>query len=144
MRSGMMVNASGVPARSWKFFSSFSSEIPGGVRRKHALLRVWLAAAIVLLAATLFGQGSPRVTGIEPASGKVNETATVSGENLGKGSIAAVLLSDDKTDFKAPITDQGNDKVSIKIPDVKPGDYNVSIQVGRNIFIQPVRFTVQQ
>jgi len=99
---------------------------------------------MVLLAPTLFGQGSPRVTGIEPASGKVNDAATVSGENLGKGSVIAVLLSDDKTDFKASITDQGNDKVSIKIPDVKPGDYNVSIQVGKNIFIQPIRFTVQQ
>jgi hypothetical protein len=33
---------------------------------------------------------------------------------------------------------QAAEKVSIRVPAVKPGDYNVSIQVGNNIFIQPI------
>ncbi len=129
MRSGLMVNHSGFHLR------------PCG---KHAHGRLALLSTVILLAPMLFGQGSPRVTSVEPASGKVSETVMVMGENLGKGNIAAVLLSDDKADFKAPIVEQSAEKVSIKVPDVKAGDYNVSIQVGNNIFIQPVRFKVQQ
>jgi hypothetical protein len=32
----------------------------------------------------------------------------------------------------------------MKVPHVKPGDYNISIQEGNAIYIQPVRFTVQE
>ena len=32
----------------------------------------------------------------------------------------------------------------MKVPQVKPGGYNVSIQVGNGILIEPVRFTVEQ
>ncbi len=32
----------------------------------------------------------------------------------------------------------------MKVPHIAPGDYNVSIQTGNAIFIQPVRFTVEQ
>jgi hypothetical protein len=112
--------------------------------RRRMLSRGLLFVLVCLGLLTLaVAQSSPHVTGIAPAQGKVNDTATVSGENLGKGSISAVLLSDDKADFKATIVEQAADKVAIKVPDVKPGDYNVSIQVGNNIFIQPVRFKVQ-
>lgn len=114
------------------------------LRGKHAQGWGVLFMALVLLTPKVFGEGSPRVTGVEPASGKVNGSCTVLGENLGKESISAVLLSDEKTDFKATITDQASDKVSIKVPEVKPGDYNISIQVGNNIFIQPVRFKVEE
>ncbi len=144
MRSGLMVNASCSQAGSLGLYSNYLAVARTRFRGKHALLCLALISAMVLLAAVLFGEGTPRVTGIEPASGKVSDTATVMGENLGKGSISAVLLSDDKTDFKAAIVDQAADKVAIKVPDVKPGDYNVSIQVGNNIFIQPIRFKVQQ
>ena len=119
---------------------------PGlGTYRKTVLgagMLVWMAAAA--LAPMLLAQGSPHVTGVAPASGKVNDTIAVAGENLGKGSVVAVYLSDDKTDFKAAVVDQAADKVSIKVPQVKAGDYNVSIQVGGNIFIQPVRFQVKE
>jgi len=32
----------------------------------------------------------------------------------------------------------------MKVPKVKAGSYNVSIQVGNNIYIQPVKFEVQE
>ena len=113
-------------------------------RNQRAYVRFGLLAVAVLLAPLLFAQGAPRVTGIEPSSGKVNDNVTVKGENLGKGSVADAFLSDDKTDYKATIVDQAAEKVVIKIPQVKSGDYNISIQVGKNIYIQPVRFKVQE
>src|SRR5437016_4204965 len=83
-------------------------------RRKYGLAALFMTVA--LFTAMLFAQGTAHVTGIEPAAGKVNESATVKGENLGKGSVAAVFLSDDKADFKAALTEQAGDKINIKIP----------------------------
>ena len=103
-----------------------------------------VAAALLVLATIALAQGSPHIAGVEPAAGKVNDPVTVTGENLGKDSIAAVLLSDDKSDFKAPVVEQAAGKVVFKVPQVKAGDYNISIQVGNNILIQPIRFKVHE
>jgi IPT/TIG domain-containing protein len=99
---------------------------------------------MLVLATMVLAEGSPRIISVEPAAGKVNDPVTVTGENLGKESVSAFLLSDDKTDFRAALTEQAAGKVVFKVPQVKPGDYNVSIQVGNNILIQPVRFKVQE
>jgi len=103
-----------------------------------------LTVALLVLATMLLAQGSPRIIGVEPAAGKVNDTVTVTGENLGKETVAGFLLSDDKTDYKAALVEQAAGKVVFKVPQVKAGDYNVSILVGNNILIQPVRFKVQE
>jgi len=103
-----------------------------------------LLAAAVLLSPLVLAQSNPQVTGVDPTSGKVNDSVTVSGENLGKDSVSAVFLSDDKEDFKATIVDQSADKIVLKIPQVKSGNYNISVQVGNKILIKPVRFTVQE
>ena len=101
-----------------------------------------LPAAVLLASSLVFSQGSPKITGVDPATGKVNDSVTVSGSNLEKSTVAAVFLSDDKTDYKAAIVEQAADKIVMKVPQVKPGSYNVSIQVGTGILIEPVRFTV--
>jgi IPT/TIG domain len=106
--------------------------------------RLFLLAVAVLLASLVFAQGTPRVTAVEPSSGKVNDNVTVTGENLGKSTVAAAFLSDDKTDYEATLVEQAEGKIVIKVPQVKAGDYHVSLQVGNNIYIQPVRFTVQK
>ena len=103
-----------------------------------------LLAGCLLLSSLAVAQNAPQVTSVDPASGKVNDTVTVSGSNLGKGSVSSVYLSDDKNDYKATIVDQTDDKISVKIPQVKPGDYNVSIQVGDKLFIKPVKFKVEE
>jgi hypothetical protein len=111
----------------------------------HTTLALLVAAALLtLLSPLLFAQGSPLVTGVDPSSGKVNDTVTVTGENLGKGAVSAVFLSDDKTDYKATLVEQDEEKIVMKVPHVKPGHYNISIQTGNTIYIQPVRFTVQE
>jgi len=63
---------------------------------------------------------------------------------LGKETVTNVFLSDDMMDYKAVVVEQTAAKIVAKVPKVKPGSYNVSIQVGNNIFIQPVRYTVQE
>jgi hypothetical protein len=103
-----------------------------------------LLLVVTLLSPLVSAQGTPKVTGVDPTSGKVNDSVTIMGESLDKGSVVGVFLSDDKTDYKATIVNQAADKIVMKIPQVKPGGYNVSIQVGNGILIEPVRFTVQQ
>jgi hypothetical protein len=102
-------------------------------------------AAVLLLASWAFGQESnntPRVTGVEPSAGKVGQNLTVRGDHLGKESVLAVYLSDNDKDYKGTLVEQTDQKIVFQIPDVKAGDYNVSIKVGNNIFIQPVRCKV--
>jgi hypothetical protein len=110
----------------------------------HAGVAVLAAAALLVLPARpIVAQGSPHVTAVDPASGKPNDMVTVSGDSLEKTHVSGVFLSDDKDDHKAVVVSQAADKIMIKIPDVKPGDYNISIQSGSAILIEPVRFTVQ-
>ena len=113
------------------------------VRQGASYLQV-TAALLTLLVPLLFAQGSPRVTDVDPSSGRVNDTVTVAGENLGKDTVSAVFLSDDKTDYKATLLEQEEEKIVMKVPHVRPGRYNISIQAGNAIYIQPVRFTVQE
>jgi len=107
---------------------------------------------LVLIAAFLVGltvrsrgaqAPSPKVTGVNPDTGKTDDTVTIAGENLEKSRVSAVFLSDDNDDFKASVVSQATDKIVFKVPAVRPGGYHVSIQSGNSIFIQPIRFTVQ-
>ena len=107
-------------------------------------LRWIFLAALIAFASLAVAQNAPQVTGVDPASGKVNDTITLSGTNLGKDSVSSVFLSDDKSDFKATIIDQSDAKISAKVPQVKAGDYNISVQVGDKLFIKPVKFKVEQ
>ena len=105
-----------------------------------------IAALTVLFVAALApatAQTNSRVTSVDPTSGKVNDSVTAAGEGLAKSSVTKVFLSDDKDDFPATVVDQEATKIVFKVPQVKAGEYNVSIQVGNSLLIQPVRFTVQ-
>lgn len=138
----MATLSAGVPEFGENFTYSnikkFNSKRPGN------FLRPWMfLAGMILFGSLAVAQNAPQVTAVDPASGKVNDTVTVSGNNLGKDSVSSVYLSDDKNDYKTTIVDQSNDKITVKVPQVKPGDYNVSIQVGNNLFIKPVKFKVE-
>ena len=102
-----------------------------------------LGLAIFLFAAIAWAQAGPKLTAVEPAAGKVGASCTLTGENLGKGSIDGVLLSDEEKDYPAEVVEWTAVKVVMKIPQVKAGSYNVSVKVGNNIYIQPIRFTVE-
>jgi hypothetical protein len=127
--------------------SSLFSRMKNGnsADRTWSLRGRWiLLAGIILFSSLVIAQNAPQVTGVDPASGKVNDTVTVSGSNVGKASVSSVYLSDDKNDYKATIVDQTDDKITVKIPQVKAGGYNISIQVGDKLFIKPVKFKVEE
>jgi hypothetical protein len=113
-------------------------------RNRTARRLLMLLAAVIFLSPLILAQTTPQVTGVDPPSGKVNDTVTVSGQNLGKDAVSAVYLSDDKNDYKATVVEQTAEKIVMKIPHVKPANYNVSIQVGDKLFIKPVRFRVEE
>lgn len=111
--------------------------------RAHVAFLILVFAVFSLPFAVVRAAGSPHIVSVDPTSGKVGDTITVAGENLSKADVSAVFLSDSKSDYKASVVNQGADKIVLKVPQVKPGDYNVSIQLGTSIYIQPVLFTVQ-
>ncbi len=113
-------------------------------RRGNFYKRWLILAAVIAVSSVAPAQNAPQITGVDPATGKVNDTVTVFGNNLGKASVSSVYLSDDKSDFKAAIVDQGNDKITMKVPQVKAGNYNISLQVGDKLFIKPVKFKVEE
>ena len=128
---------------------SFVRNLFGAIGRR-SVVAIAVLAGIVIIAlgssprSVVLAQGGSKVASVDPTSGKVNDQVTVAGTNLGKATVVGIYLSDDKNDYKATIVDQEADKVVIKVPEVKAGDYNVSIQVGQNLLIQPVHFTVQE
>jgi hypothetical protein len=140
----MATLSAGVPGfGKFPFFSNIGNK--NNNQSSGNMGRWWLfLAGVIVFSSLAVAQNAPQVTGVDPASGKVNDTLTVSGNNLGKASVSSVYLSDDKNDYKATIVDQGEDKITVKVPQVKPGDYNVSIQVGDKLFIKPVKFKVEQ
>jgi hypothetical protein len=105
---------------------------------------LFVTAAALLTASLVLAQGGPRVTGVEPEAGKVDSNLTVTGENLGSDTVVGIYLSDEMSDHQATVVEQTAEKIVLKVPQVMPGGYNISIHVGNNIFIQPVRFTVEQ
>src|SRR4029077_9649572 len=125
--------------------SVFSSTESGvSTDRRRSLFKRWIVlAGVILFSSLAIAQNAPQVTGVDPESGKVNDTVTVSGNNLGKASVSSVYLSDDKNDYKATIVEQSDDKITMKVPQVKPGGYNISVQVGDKLFIKPVKFKVE-
>ena len=114
------------------------------LRRLIGVGMTMVLAALLWPAAGSWAQGSPRVTGVEPIEGKVGSQMTISGENLGRANVVAVYLSDNNDDFKVAVVDQTSEKIVVRVPKVKVGNYNVSIQIKNDILIQPVRFSVQE
>lgn len=129
-------------------FDHLSGVENGTIRldRRRMIQKFSFLAGILLLlglAPCAVGQNGPKVTAVAPATGKVNDSVTLTGQNLGKETITAVFLSDDKDDYKATLVEQGSAKIILKVPEVKSGGYNISIQLGDKILILPLRFTVQ-
>lgn len=124
------------------FAGSANSNREGGFRGQS---KRWIFfAALITFASLAVAQNAPQITGVDPAEGKANDKLTLSGTDLGKTKVASVYLSNDKEDFKAAIVDQSDTKITVTVPQIKPGDYNVSLEVGDKLFIKPVKFKVDQ
>lgn len=102
-----------------------------------------LAAALVLLAQ----QTMPRMTTVEPATGKVGDVLAVAGENLDKDQVKEVYLTVGSTDVKVEITEQAGAAIKFKIPaKAASGRYSLMIlTAGKEpkLIEQPVKITVE-
>jgi hypothetical protein len=128
----------------YRVASDFESS-PQHSRRTRLISKIGFVAALLIFSVSphVIAQSAPKITTVDPAMGKVNDSVTLTGENLGKDSVSAVFLSDDKDDYKATLVQQDTAKIILKVPQVKSGGYNISIQEGDKILILPLRFTVQ-
>jgi hypothetical protein len=86
-----------------------------------------LSFVVTLLVAAGFAawgqQAMPRMISVEPQNAKAGDILVVSGENLEKGTVAKVYLTDGKTDPSDPlsmlevtVTEQTGKEIKIKIP----------------------------
>lgn len=113
--------------------------------RSYNRLRVAATVlAVALLAIGAWGQDHPTVNGVDPGTAKAGDKATITGVHLAKPGVIAVFLSSTTEDFPAIVQEQSETKIVIKIPKVKPGDYNVSIQVDKAILIMPVHVKIEE
>ena len=115
-----------------------------GRNRARGIGQWALLAGLLVSACIVIAQNAPQVNSVDPSTGKANDSVVLSGSNLGKAAVSSVYLSDDKNDYKTTIVDQNDDKITVKVPQVKAGDYNISLQVGDKLFIKPVKFKVEE
>jgi len=109
-------------------------------------MRTWLIAGLIAMAVGLWAfQALPRCTSVEPENGKTGDTVTAKGENLGKGGIAEMYLTDGQKDTKVDIADQSDTEIKFKVPQVKAGRYHLLVLTANraSLIEQPVVFTVE-
>ena len=91
-------------------------------------------------------EAMPRMTTVEPYSGKVGDVVAVSGENLDKGNVSKVFLINDKTDLPCEIVEQTATTIKVKIPDKATGRMAFMIRTGGKEpkdIVQPVKVSVE-
>ena len=91
-------------------------------------------------------EAMPRMTTVEPYSGKVGDVVAVSGENLAKENVAKVFLINDKTDLPCEIVEQTATTIKVKIPDKATGRMAFMIRTGGKEpkdIVQPVKVSVE-
>ena len=110
------------------------------------LVPILSVAALLLLAAPLYAQS--RMMSVDPLSGKVGDVAVATGENLEKGKVVELYLTDGTHDFKCEMVEQTGTEIKFKVPArVKAGRYALMIKTGGpdpKLLEQPVKFTVEE
>jgi hypothetical protein len=112
-------------------------------------MRLSLIAPLLLLAAGALcaQQAMPRMTAVDPDTGKAGDVITVTGENLDKGQVAELYLTDGKKDTKVPMTEQGPTTIKFKIPDkVTAGRLALMVLTGGKdpkLIEQPVKLNIE-
>src|SRR6266567_5034684 len=107
---------------------------------------VSLLIALFASAALFAFAGFPRVTTVEPDTGKAGDIVSAKGENLNKSSIGEIYLTDGKNDTKAQIAEQTDTEIKFKVPEkAKAGRYHIMVVTANkaSMIEQPVVFTVE-
>jgi hypothetical protein len=77
----------------------------------------FVAAFLAAASFACYGQTSmPRMTSVEPDTGKAGDVLVVTGENLQKDFVAKLYLTDEKTDTQVEIVEQTPTTIKFKIP----------------------------
>jgi hypothetical protein len=108
---------------------------------------VLLLFAATLATLVLFAQEAmPRMSSVDPPSGKAGDVITVAGENLDKANVAKVYLTDDKNDFVCEVTGQSATEIKLKIPAKAAGRLALMIlTTGKEpkLITQPVKVSIE-
>jgi hypothetical protein len=91
-------------------------------------------------------EAMPRMSSVEPMSGKIGDVVAVTGENLDKANVAKVFLIDDKNDLPCEVTEQSATTIKVKIPAKATGRMAFMIRTGGKEpkdIVQPVKVTVE-
>jgi len=98
--------------------------------------------------AELRSQGDmPTMSSVEPASAKVGAVVVIQGTNLDRDNVAALYLTDGRTDIKVPILEQTATSIQFRIPpEAKPGRLALMVLTkGKDprLIEEPVKITIE-
>ena len=109
-------------------------------------LSIPIAVAFLLPIAPAFQSSMPRMSGVEPGTGRTGEVLVIHGENLGPDCVAALYLTDGKTDLKVALIEQSATAIKFKIPaEAKPGRLALMVltrEAEPKLIEQPVKVTI--
>ena len=111
---------------------------------KASLVVILAAAACVVARAQ---GGAPRIVSADPTTGKVGDVIAVSGENLGKETVAKVYLTDGTHDTLVEVTEQSGTTIKFKIPAKATGRLALMVLTGgkdAKLIEQPVKITIDE
>jgi hypothetical protein len=120
-----------------------TSESKDRIKMKKSFLLSLAAATCLLVYAQ---EAMPRMTTVDPFSGKVGDVVTVSGENLDKANVDKVFLIDDKNDLPCVVTEQTATSIKVKIPAKATGRMAFMIRTAGKEpkdIVQPVKVTIE-
>lgn len=102
----------------------------------------------ILVTASFVGyaqQAMPRMTSVDPLTGKKGDVIVISGENLQKELVAKVFLTDGKNDTQVEVTEQTTTSIKFKIPAKATGRLTLMVlTTGKDAkyIEQPVKVTI--
>jgi len=89
----------------------------------------------------------PRMSTVDPGTGKAGDEITVAGENLEKAQVSKVYLTDGKNDVLLDMTEQTATSIKFKIPTkANVGRFSLMLlTTGKDpkLIEQPVKLTVE-
>ena len=106
-----------------------------------------LLIAFALPAGTLLPGGMPLITSIETNACMAGDMLSVQGDNLSQENVAALYLTDGKTDYKVLLIEQTANSIKFRVPpEVKPGRYALMVLTKEKeprLIEQPVKLLVE-
>jgi hypothetical protein len=115
------------------------------IEMKISLLSIVLLLAVAIPA--LAQPGTPMLTAVEPASGKVGDVFVVQGNNIDEAHVAALYLTDGKNDVKVLITERTATSIKFQVPpEAKAGRFALMVlTTGKDAryIEEPVKITLE-